>query len=53
MSPVSTNGEKPTLYCKGQIQGHKDIVLAVRLKGIISGVCMPNIKSLSLVVQKL
>ena len=29
-------------------QGHKDM-----LKGIISGVCMPIMKSLSLIVQKL
>ena len=53
LSPASTNWEKATLYCKGQIQGHKAIDLGVSSKGKRSGVCMPNIKSLSLMVQKL
>ena len=38
---------------KGQSQGHKVIDLDVIWKGIISGVCMPNLKSLSLAFQKL
>ena len=38
--------------CESQSQGHKVIDLDVIYKGIISGVCMPNIKYLSLMVQK-
>ena len=32
-------------------RGHKAIKLGVIQKGIISAVCMPNMKSLSLMVQ--
>ena len=38
---------------KGQSEGHKVIDLGVIWKGILSGVCMPNMKSLSLTVRKL
>ena len=38
---------------QGKSQGHKVIDLGVIWKGIMSGVCMPNMKSLSLTVQKL
>ena len=45
----------PKSYFKpqGQSQGHKVIDLGVIWKGVISRVCMPNMKSLSLMVQKL
>ena len=38
---------------QGQSQGHKVIEVGVIWKGVISGVCMQNMKSLSLKVQKL
>ena len=40
-------------YNKGQSQGHKVIDPWYHFKGIISGVCMPNMKTLSFMVQKL
>ena len=52
MPPVATKSKKLFL---AQSQGHKIIDLGVIWKGIISvsEVCMPHIKSLSLMVQKL
>ena len=53
MPPVATKSKKAIFKAKGQNQGHMVIDLGVMQKGIISGVCMPNMKSLTLTVQKL
>ena len=52
MPPAATKSKKLFL---AQSQGHKviDNDLGVIWKGIISRVCMPNMKSLPLKVQKL
>ena len=52
MPPAATKSKKLFL-ASSQNQGHKVIDLGVIWKGVISGVCMPNIKSLSLTVQML
>ena len=52
MPPTATKAKKLFLR-KGQSQGHKVIDLGVIWKGITGGVCMPNMKSLPLTVQKL
>ena len=53
MPPAATKSKKAIFSNKGQSQGHKVINLGVIWKGIISGVYMPNIKFLPLMVQKL
>ena len=50
MPPTATKSKKLFL---GQSQDHKVIDLGVIWKGVSRGVCMPNMKSLSLTVQKL
>ena len=50
--PAATKSKKLFLASRWS-QGHKVIDLGVIWKDIISGVCMPNMKSLSLMVQKL
>ena len=52
MPPAATKSKKLFL-ASSQSQGYKVIDLGVISKGVISGVCMPNMKSLSLTVQKL
>ena len=52
MPPAATKSKKLFLVQR-QIQGHKVIDLGVIWQGIISGVCMPNMKSLYLTVQNL
>ena len=52
-APGSNKVQKSFFERKGQSQGHKVIDLGVIWKGIISWVCMPNMKSLPLTVQKL
>ena len=52
MPPVATKSTKAIFRAKVS-QGHKVIDLGVISKGIISGVCMPNMKYLPLTVQKL
>ena len=44
---------KSYFYLEGQSQGPKTIELGVIWKGVIRGVCMPNIKSLSFMTQNL
>ena len=53
MPPAATKSKKSYFNSKGQSQGHKVIDVGVIWKGIIIGVCMPNMKSLPLTVQKL
>ena len=53
MPPHGNKVRKSYLYHKGQSQGNKVVDLSVIWKGIISGVCMPDMKSISLTVQKL
>ena len=50
MPPLATKSEKLFLVYS---QGHQVIDLGVIWKVIISGVCMPKMKSPSLMVQKL
>ena len=52
-APGGNKVQKSYFKSKGQSQGHKVIDLGVIWKGIISGVCMPNMKFLPLMVQKL
>ena len=52
-APGGNKVQKSYFKRKGQSQGHKVIELGFNWKGIISGVCMPNMKSLSFRVQKL
>ena len=51
--PGSNKVRKSYFSMKGQSEDHKVIGLDVIWKGIISWVCMPNMKSLSLMVQNL
>ena len=51
--PRQQQSQKSYSYLQGQSQGHKVIDLGVIWKRVISEVCMPNMKSLSLTVQKL
>ena len=53
MPPGGNKVQKAISSFKVKSQGHKVIDLDVIWKGVISGVCMPNMKSLSLTVQKL
>ena len=53
MPLLATKSKKSYFSCKGPSQGYKVIDLSVIQKGNISGVCMPNMKFLSLMVQKL
>ena len=50
MPPVATKFKKAIFKAKVKV---KVIDLGVIWKGFISGVCMPNMKSLPLTVQKL
>ena len=52
-APGGNKVQKSYFQFQGQSQGYKDIDLGVIWKGIISGVCMPNMKSIPLTVQKL
>ena len=52
-APGGNKVQKRYFQIKGQSQGHKVIDLGVIWKGIISGVFMPNMKFLSLTIQKL
>ena len=52
-TPGGNNVQISYFKGKGQSQGHKVIDLGVIWKVIISGVFMPNMKSLLLTVQKL
>ena len=52
-APSSDQIRKSYFKHKGHSQGHKAIDIGVDWKGIISGVCTPYMKSLSLTVQKL
>ena len=52
-APGGNKVQKSYFKSKGQSQGHKVIDLGVIQKGIISGVCMPNMKSLTLTVKTL
>ena len=47
MLPAATKSKK-IFYLQGKSQGHKVIDLGVIWKDVINGVCMQNIKSLSL-----
>ena len=51
--PRRQQSRKSYFKLQGETQGHKVIDLGFIWKGIICGVCMPNMKSLSLTVQKL
>ena len=51
--PTAATKSKRYFYLQGQSQGHYVIDLGVIWKGIISEERMPNMKALSLVVQKL
>ena len=54
MSPATIKSEKAIFSTfKSKSQGHNVIDLGFNWKGNISGVNMPNMKSLSLMVQKL
>ena len=52
-APGGNKVQKSYFLIKGQSQGHKVIDLGVISKGIISGVCIPIMKSLPLTAQKL
>ena len=52
MPPAATKSKKKFFLVQGQSVGYKVIDLGVIWKDVISGVCMPNMKSLSLKVQK-
>ena len=52
-APVGNKVQKSYFQHKSQSQGHKVIDLGFNRKGIISGVRMPNMKYLSVIVQKL
>ena len=52
MPPAAIKSKKLFLASRSK-QGHKVIDLGVISKGVISVVCMPNMKSLSLTAQKL
>ena len=45
--PRRRQSPKSYFQLQGQYQGHKIIDLVVIGKGVISGVCMPNLKSIS------
>ena len=53
LCPRQQQSPKRYFLIQGQSQGHKVIDLGVNLKGFISGAFMPNMKYLSLTVQKL
>ena len=49
--PPAATKSKKLVQLQGQSQGHKVIDLGVIWKGVISGVCMPNMKSLSVIAK--
>ena len=53
MPPAARKSKLAIFLYKGHSQGHKVIDLGVIWKGIISGLCMPNMKSRYLTAQKL
>ena len=52
-APGGNKVQKSYFLLQGLSQGHKVIDLGAIWKDVVSGVCMPNMKSPSLTVQKL